>query len=210
MLNKSLKILVAISAISIGLYPAIYFIIDRKFGLLQSKSEILLNDFFWNTGFYTHIILGGLALLIGRIQFNEKIRKTKLFLHRQIGKLYIIFSLLSATAAIYISLYSTGGIISTIGFMSLGIIWFYSTISAYIHIKNKRIESHQKMIIYSYAVCFAAVTLRIWLPILTSLFDDFIIGYRIVAYMCWLPNLVVAYFIVKRMNRNKTATIKIS
>ena len=64
--------LLAISCISIGLYPIIYFVIDRKFGLLASKSEVLLTDVLWNTMFYTHIVLGGIALLIGWLQFNKK------------------------------------------------------------------------------------------------------------------------------------------
>ena len=206
MIKKIFKILFAVFAILVGLYPAIYFLIDRKFGLLQSKSESTLSNIFWNTGFSTHIIFGGLALLIGWIQFNDKIRITKMSLHRLIGKLYVIFSLLSATASFYIALYATGGFITTLGFISSAIIWFYTTLNAYIHIRNKRIALHQKMMIYSYAACFAAVTLRIWLPLLTILFHDFIIAYRIVAYLCWIPNLIIAYFITKRIDLHKTAS----
>lgn len=206
MLKKVIKILFAFFAIVVGLYPAIYFIIDRKFGLLQSKSETILTSIIWNTAFYIHIILGGLALLIGWTQFNEKIRINKISLHQKIGKLYVLSALLSATASLYIATFATGGIITSIGFFSLGLTWFYTTLSAYIHIKNMRIDQHQQMMIYSYAACFAAVTLRIWLPLLSMLFQDFNTGYRIVAYLCWVPNLVVAYFIVKRLKPNKTAT----
>ncbi len=206
MIKTILKILFALFATLVALYPAIYFIIDRKFGLLQSKSEIILTSIFWNAGFYTHIILGGLALLIGWTQFNERFRINKMSLHRKIGQLYVIFSLLSATASLYIALYATGGIITTIGFISLGVIWFYTTYTAYIHVRNKRIASHQKMMIYSYAACFAAVTLRIWLPLLAMLFQDFTTAYRIVAYLCWIPNLIIAYFIIKKMNLPKTTT----
>lgn len=54
--------------------------------------------------------------------------------------------------------------------------------------------------IYSYAACFAAVTLRIWLPLLTAAFlGDFIKAYTIVAWLCWVPNIIVAYFIVRRL-----------
>lgn len=207
-MKKLFKILFAVFAILVGLYPAIYFIIDRNFGLLQSKSELILTSIFWNTAFYTHIILGGLALLIGWIQFNEKIRVTKLSLHRQIGKIYVFSASISALASLYIAIFSTGGIITTIGFFSLGLIWFYTTSRAYIHIKNMRINKHRQMMIYSYAACFAAVTLRIWLPLLNMLFHDFNTGYRIVSYLCWIPNLIVAYFIVNRLKLNKTATNK--
>ena len=75
MIRKISIILVAIVATVIGLYPSIYFFMDRQFGLLQSKSEALLINTPWNIAFYTHIILGGLALLIGWTQFIEKVER---------------------------------------------------------------------------------------------------------------------------------------
>ena len=56
--------------------------------------------------------------------------------------------------------------------------------------------------IYSYAACFAAVTLRIWLPLLIVSLGDFITAYRIVAWLCWVPNLMVAYFLVDKRNED--------
>ncbi|MDP2414804.1 DUF2306 domain-containing protein [Daejeonella sp.] len=199
MIKKTSWILFVTMAIVIGLYPGIYFLIPREFGLLSSKKTELLNNIFWNIGFYTHIILGGLALLIGWIQFNSKMRTRNILLHRQVGKLYLIAVFLSSIAGIYIGFYATGGIVSSLGFISLGIIWFYTTLMAYLHIRNKRIEQHQKMMIYSYAACFAAVTLRIWLPILIMIFGDFNKAYVIVAWLCWVPNLLVAKLITSRI-----------
>lgn len=92
---------------------------------------------------------GGLALLIGWIQFNKKIRERKLKLHRRIGNVYVIAALLSSSAAIYIAWYATGGIIATLGFICLGVIWFYSTLRAYIEIRNNQILNHQRMMTYS-------------------------------------------------------------
>ena len=62
---------------------------------------------------------------------------------------------------------------------------------------------HQKMMIYSYAACFAAVTLRIYLPILSILFHDFIKAYILVAWLCWIPNIIVAYFLVQQIQHQK-------
>ena len=199
MSKKITLFLIATFAILIGLYPFIYLIVDRTFGLLQSKSPNLLSNFFWNLGFYTHIFFGGLSLLIGWIQFNSKIRKQRAKLHRVVGKAYIISVLLSSIAAIYIAFYATGGVIASLGFIGLGCIWFYTTIKSYFHIKNGDIDKHQYMMIYSYAVCFSAVTLRIYLPLLILLFNDFIKAYLIVAWLCWIPNIIVAYFIVKKI-----------
>ena len=207
MIRKVLWILMAVFSILIGLYPAIYFLTDRKFGLLGSKSSELLANIFWNVGFYTHIILGGLALFIGWIQFSPKLRNKNLRLHRQIGKVYIIAVLLSAVAGIGIGFSATGGLFTSAGFISLGVIWFYTTFIAYVSIRNKQIHLHQNMMIYSYAACFAAVTLRIWLPLLIMIFGDFITAYTIVAWLSWVPNMIVAYLIVKRLEESRNVAI---
>lgn len=189
----------AFLCIGVGLYPILYFVFERTFGLLNSKSDVLLSDVLWNAAFYTHILLGGLALLIGWIQFNGKLRVKNIKLHRTVGKVYMISVLLSGLASLYIAYFATGGAIPMFGFMGLGMIWLYSTFMGYTSIRKGNVSRHQKFMIYSYAACFAAVTLRIWLPLLTMAFGAFLPAYKIVAWLCWVPNIIVAYFIVKRL-----------
>lgn len=110
---------------------------------------------------------------------------------------------MSALCGIYIGYYATGGMIPAVGFISLGIIWFYTTLKAFLEIKEGRIWEHEKMMIYSYAACFAAVTLRLLLPLLIVIFNDFITAYQMVAWLCWVPNLMVAYFIILKKSKNK-------
>jgi hypothetical protein len=196
--NRVSWVVFAVLAVTIGLYPLMYFVVDRKFGLLASKSDELLSNTLWNIGFYGHILLGGLALLIGWIQFSEKIRSSNLTRHRIIGKVYVISVIISGLCAIYIGFYATGGIIASLGFISLGIIWLFTTVMAYNAARKKDFSLHKGFMIYSYAACFAAVTLRIWLPILSFVFDDFVVAYRIVAWLCWVPNMVFAYFWVRQ------------
>lgn len=203
-MKKASWITIGILSTLIGLYPIIYFLIDRKFGLLSSKSVELLNDNLWNIAFYGHITLGGLALLIGWLQFSNKLRIKKTELHRTIGKIYVISVFISGICGLFIALYATGGIISILGFFSLGLIWLITTILGFKAIKKGNIELHEKFMIFSYAACFAAVTLRIWLPLLTIAMGEFNSAYRIVAWLCWVPNIIVAYLIV----RNKKTQTK--
>lgn len=199
MQKKILWILIGLSAILIGLYPLSYFLLDEKFGLLNTKTDALLLNALWRLGFYTHIIMGGIALAIGWVQFSKRIRTRNLKLHKTTGTVYLFAVLLSGTAGIGIGFFATGGLIPVLGFVSLGIIWLYTTVMAYIHVKNGAIISHQKFMIYSYAACFGAVTLRIWLPLLILIFGDFSMAYPIVAWLSWVPNLMVAHFLVKRL-----------
>lgn len=200
MMRKALWVLFGFLSVSIGLYPALYFLQDRKFGLLSFKSEALLSDVFWNAGFYTHIIFGGLALLIGWMQFSPRLRRTRLSLHRKLGKIYVAAALLSGLAGIGIGTQATGGWTAALGFMSLGVIWVSTTFTAYRHIRAGQVAAHQQMMIYSYAACFAAVTLRLWMPLLVPLFKgDFITAYQVVAWLCWVPNLGIAWWVNGRV-----------
>ena len=196
--NKVSWAVFVILAIVIGLYPLIYFFVDQEFGLLASKGEELLNSTLWQTTFYGHIMLGGLALLIGWVQFSKKLRKANLKRHRTIGKVYVLAVLVSGVCSLYIGFYANGGIIASLGFISLGMVWLFTTVKAFMAARNKDFTLHKGFMIYSYAACFAAVTLRIWLPFLEITFDDFITAYRIVAWLCWVPNIVFAFFWVRR------------
>ncbi len=187
-------------AIAIGCYPAIYFFVDRQFGLLAFKDRVLLESTVWNNMFYVHIVLGGIALLIGWLQFSVRLRERYLRAHRTVGIVYVVSVVLSALAGLYIAFYATGGIIAKTGFIGLAIAWLLTTIQAYRVILKRDIKLHQTLMIYSYAACLAAVTLRIWLPLLSIAFNDFIPAYRLVAWLCWVPNLMVAFLITRRLN----------
>ena len=199
MIKKITGTIFGILAMGIGLYPLMYLLVNETYGIQNSKTAVLLSDTFWNIGFYTHILLGGLALFIGWIQFNKKLRRKRPQFHRRIGMIYVVAVLMSATAGIYIGFFATGGPVAKIGFITLGVFWLYTTSTAFTAIKMGNIAQHQKFMIYSYAACFGAVTLRIWLPILIILHEGkFIPAYRIVAWLAWVPNIIVAYFIIKK------------
>ncbi|MDC6366635.1 MULTISPECIES: DUF2306 domain-containing protein [Flavobacteriaceae] len=196
--NMVVWIVFVVLAISIGLYPLIYLFTTTEFGLLSSKTSEILSNRIWQIGFYGHISFGGLALLTGWSQFSKKIRAKNLKLHRNLGKVYVLAVLVSGLCGIYIGFFATGGLVSSLGFILLGLIWLYTTLRAYVAIRRNDLSLHQGMMIYSYAACFAAVTLRIWLPLLTMVFGEFLIAYKIVAWLCWVPNVIFAHFWVKR------------
>lgn len=181
----------------ISVYPLQFFLVEGKVGILSMKSDALLINWVWKTFFYMHISFGGLALLVGWLQFNKRLREQYRAVHRTIGKIYVLSVWLSALGVGYIGFFAEGGIIAFLGFMIGGLIWSYTTTQGYLTIRNGKVKEHQKFMIYSYAACVGAVTLRIWLPLLISTTNNFILSYQIVSWMAWAPNLVVAHFIIK-------------
>lgn len=185
-------------ALVIGLYPAAYFLFEMKYGLLSSKSAELLADNYWNFQFYQHILFGGIALLTGWAQFSKKWRTNFIRTHRTLGIIYLVAVVLSGFAGLYLAFYATGGWIASLGFGSLAVMWLFTTVNAYLAIRNKKIDAHERWMIRSYALTFAAVTLRIWLPLFQAGFGmNFIDSYLIIAWLCWVPNLIVAEWIVR-------------
>ena len=66
-----------------------------------------------------------------------------------------------------------------------------TTTMAYRRIRSGDIVGHRAWMLRSFVLIFAAVTLRIELPLLIVGFQgDFTPAYRIVSWLCWVPNLV--------------------
>jgi uncharacterized membrane protein len=186
-------------AISIGLYPLVYFLFDMSNGLMSSKSAQLLGNRLWQIGFYTHTTLGGLALLSGCTQFLSGLRQKRLPLHRNLGKVYVAAVMLSGTAGLGIAFAASGGLWAQMGFAALGFLWLYTTAKAFLAIKKRDIAEHQNWMTRSYALCFGAVTLRLWMPLfLGALGMSFDFAYPIIAWISWVPNLLVAEWIIRR------------
>jgi uncharacterized membrane protein len=204
MLNKISWTAFVFFAVVIGVYPIIYLLVDMSQGLFSSKPADVLQNPFWKFFFYVHIFSGGLALLIGWSQFVERFRDKYVNVHRTVGKIYLLAILSGGFAGLYIALFASGGIVSIAGFTGLAIAWLTTSILAYRHIRKGNINEHQYWMIRSYALCFAAVTLRIWLPLSqAALHMDFLVAYRIISWLCWVPNLIVAELMIRNLKTSQ-------
>ena len=198
-LNRFGWILFIFLAIGVGAYPLMYYVTDviADNGLLSQKGE-LKGYWLWATLFHTHIIMGGLSLLVGWPQFLKAFRNRNLSLHRSLGKVYLLAVLFSGLAGLYLAIYAEGGFIGQSGFTGLAMAWLLTSTMAYITIRKGKVNAHRQWMIRSYALAFAAVTLRVWLPTLQyALGFSFITAYMIVAWLCWVPNLIWAEWKVR-------------
>lgn len=147
----------------------------------------------------THIVASMLAILIGPFQFLPRLRKGRLLkVHRWLGRGYMLSILFGGLSGLYMAQFAYGGTISRLGFGVLACLWLYSGYRAYKHIRDKEVEEHRQWMIRNYALTFAGVMLRIWVPVSTTLGADFTTAYIIIAWACWVPNLLVAEWIIRR------------
>ncbi len=189
-------------AIGVGLYPLTYYIFDMHGkGLWSGKTNELIANTAWHTAFYCHITFGGIALLTGWTQFSKGLRARYTSAHRTVGKIYVVAVTLSSLAGFYIALFASGGITASLGFGLLALSWLLSVWKAFVSILKRDFKQHENWMIRNYALTFAAVTLRIYLPASQMANIDFIAAYRVISWLCWIPNLLVAQIIViKRKN----------
>ncbi|MCB8945921.1 MAG: DUF2306 domain-containing protein [Ardenticatenaceae bacterium] len=152
------------------------------------------------TALMTHILGGSLALLIGPFQFLPAMRrKRSLGWHRWLGRLYLVGILVGGLAGLYMATFSHGGLITHIGFGMLALLWLITGTMAYLRIRVRDIKAHERWMKRSFALTFAAVTLRIWLPLLAfALGLEFTRAYQMSAWLAWVPNLLVAEWLIHR------------
>ncbi|MEM9023225.1 MAG: DUF2306 domain-containing protein [Bacteroidota bacterium] len=187
--------ILSVFSLLVGLYPVAYFFLPREAGLLSTKPDQLLDNGWWQFFFVAHLCGGGLSLLIGWAQFSTRWRENYPRLHRTLGKVYLLAVWIGGTAALYLAFFATGGWVTGLGFFSLAAAWLATTVQAYVSIRQGHVVRHQQWMVLSYAATLAAVTLRIEMPILIALTGNFFTAYPIVAWSCWVPNLLVGAWI---------------
>jgi uncharacterized membrane protein len=164
------------------------------------------------TALLMHIVGAMLAVILGPFQFLPRSRSRRfLNVHRWLGRTYLISVLVGGLGGLYMARLSYGGLPTHLGFAALGLLWLFSGWKAYRHIRRREIEPHREWMMRNYALTFAGVMLRLWMPILVSLGVEFLVAYIVVAWLCWIPNLLVAEWMIRRRRagRQRTATAQL-
>lgn len=160
---------------------------------------------YYNIAFFTHVYSSVFLVLIGWIQFWSFLRKKYSNLHKLIGKFYIIVILLfSGPSALIMGFHANGGIFSKISFVVLSVLWLLFTYLSYSYAKKSNFEEHQKFAIRSFALTLSAISLRLFKYIIVFLFHSPPMDtYRIVSWLGWVFNLIIAEIIIIYIFRNK-------
>ena len=170
--------------------------------LISNKAPELRANILWLSAFYLHVFPGALALFIGGPQFIGRLRDKFTGIHRTIGKVYVVSVYVSSVAGMGLAIFADGGIAAKAGFAGLAIMWFFSNYRAYTAIRRVDIREHREWMIRNFALTFAAVTLRIWLPLFLAGFGmKFNTAYPIISWLCWVPNILVAEILVRKLER---------
>jgi uncharacterized membrane protein len=145
--------------------------------------------------FYLHVILAPVALLIGVWQFLPITRRNAW--HRWEGRLYVVCVLVAAISGFIVAFTTAAGPVHATGFAILAVLWFGTTLMAYLKVRAGKYTEHRRWMIRSYALTCAAITLRIILPVGLISGLDFPTSYLLAAWGCWTINLVIAELVIR-------------
>lgn len=140
---------------------------------------------------------GILALSLGPWGFWSAFRNKYLHLHRWMGRIYLSSVLVGGVAGLYLAATAFGGLPTRIGFGMLGALWLTTGTMAFLKIRQGKVQVHREWMIRNYALTFSAVMLRLWLPLFFVWGYEFPEAYIAVAWLCWVPNLLVAEIIIR-------------
>jgi hypothetical protein len=211
-----------ISAGLFGLYILAFYATPLYAGNLEKWNKILpglyeKGSVVSTSGIGLHFATGGIILMLGSIQLISSVRIRFPALHRWIGRVYVLSSLLAAIGGfIFILVKGTiGGTVMNIGFGLYGILMFISAIETYRHAAAGRLEIHRAWALRLYALAVGSWLYRMdygfWLMLtdglghtrqFSGLFD------HIMAFFFYIPNLMVAEVFIRHYKNRSYPVLK--
>lgn len=148
---------------------------------------------------HTHAFAAGLALLLGPWQFSTRLRARRPQVHRWIGRVYLVAGIVvGGVSGLLLSRIAQGGWVAQLGFASLALVWLYTGYRGYRAIRRGERAEHRRWMLRNHALTLAAVSLRLYIPLALANGIPFEAAYPVIAWICWVPHLVIAQWWLSR------------
>ena len=151
-----------------------------------------------------HVLCGMLALLIGPFQFVRRLRRRFVRVHRACGAVYLASATGLGVTGLILAPTAYTGLGASVAFALLGLGTLFTTWTALRMVLTGRYGEHRRWMIRSFSLIMAGVMLRVWMPLYTGLAAlglvhfSYETAYAAVAWLCWVPNLLIALWITRR------------
>ncbi|HWM02671.1 MAG TPA: DUF2306 domain-containing protein [Actinophytocola sp.] len=192
----------ALSAIAIAVVAPLPYLLIPLQDLAANGSEIAANyaprPGWMHHVFAAHIVFAGVALLLSPVQLLNRVRVRVPRLHRLVGRIVLASILVAGAAGLLLAGVSAAGPVGTAGFGALAVLWVTFAVLGLRAILRRDIAAHRRWMLRTFAMTYAAVTLRLWLLALIPLLGDFRSAYLLVPFLSWVPNLIVVEWLLRR------------
>jgi uncharacterized membrane protein len=178
-----------------------YFSMNSDVAFLRIKQQYL-HITPWKIAFYIHVFTALLPLTAGFTQFSSSLLRNQIPIHQWSGRLYVfVILLLAGPSGLIMAFFANGGISSRLAFTILSVLWLYFTYRGWRAIRRKQIALHKNFMIRSYALTLSAITLRAWKWLIVWLLAPPPMDtYRLIAWLGFIPNLIVAEILIRKLS----------
>ncbi len=184
--------LLLLSALAVGLFSLRYVLpgmpISFDLPSLQQSRQ----------AFVVHAVSASLALMLGPLQLRVALRTRYPAAHRWTGRAYVLAIAVAWVSSLPLALHAMTGVVATAGFFALGLVWVAATGWGVAYAVQRRFAEHRRWMLRSYALTTAGITLRVYLGMGAAAGVDIEVSYPFIAWLCWVPNLLVAEWYLRR------------
>jgi hypothetical protein len=197
-----LLVLLGFFTLLMGRITLDYWPVRRDAGFLQIKQHYL-GIVHWEVAFWVHVAVSMVPLLAGFTQFAPWVLRSWPWLHRGMGRTYVVLvCLVSGPASLVMAFYANGGMSSRIAFGILAQLWLGTTALGWRYALGREWERHREWMLRSYALTLSAITLRAWKFGIVMVFEPRPMDvYRLVAWLGFVPNVLFVEWLIRRRRR---------
>ena len=189
-LNLLLCVLIVRVTIAVVLNYRKYLPPDFTSEFLQDREAYFFGSYQW--AFYTHIVSGPIALLLGMVLINERFRVTFRRGHRVLGRIQTACVLLLVVpSGLWMAFYAESGFIASTGFASLAVATGLCVAFGFRSAICRKFSDHRRWMWRCYLLLCSAVVLRIMGGVVTVMDLTTPWSYPIAAWASWLLPLIV-------------------
>lgn len=148
--------------------------------------------------FVVHALAGGLALVVGAVQFNGPILRAFPTFHRWAGRTYVVSIWMTSVGGLWSALFFDVPLGGRLALVALAVHWFAATTVAYRLARRRRIGAHRRWMIRSFALSLFFVTFPLWTAVLAASPLPDSVGYPVAVLVAWGLNVVLGETWIRR------------
>jgi uncharacterized membrane protein len=200
-------VIMALACVCIVVYASRYLTFNPEVYFPQQREPYLKHEF----ALGVHVLSGILALLIGPVQFVRRLRRRFVRVHRFMGATYVASATALGVSGLILAPTAYTGLVASAGFTLLDLAMLFTTWTALRMIFAGRYGEHRRWMIRSFSLIMAGVMLRVWSPLYDGLAAAGIVDFSFetaypgIAWLCWVPNLLLAIWFTRHRIEGATA-----
>jgi len=174
-----------------------YIPASRDAAFLITKQDVV-GHLYYRIAFFAHVYTGMFVLLAAMLQFLPWVRRRFPLVHKWSGRVYAALVIcVTGPAGFIMGVYGNGGWTARLAFCILAVLWIFFTFKATVLAMQHKFAAHKQWMYRSYALTLSAISLRAWRWAFVVLFQPRPMDvYRVVAWLGWGGNLLVAELLI--------------